>query len=55
VVSSATRTVLVIPNFSASSCARGRIPSAKQAKGQRKMESQGIRSTESALGRCSCN
>jgi hypothetical protein len=39
VVSSATNTVLVNPNFSAPSCARGRIPSAKQAKGQRKMES----------------
>jgi hypothetical protein len=40
VVSNETRTILVNPNFAASSCPRGRIPSAKQAKGQRKMESR---------------
>ena len=43
VVRRARKTILVVPDFFASNCERGRTPSGKQAKGQRKMRKTEMR------------
>jgi hypothetical protein len=51
----ATTRILVVLNFLASNCGRGRIPSAKQAKGQRTIRSKELRNAQQTSGRYLCN